>query len=295
MENVLFVYNTMSGSGTIKAKIDAINERFNKAGMVVTSVRISNTCNVDLAGLLSSGRFDRLVIAGGDGTINSIVNKMFESGVDIPVGLIPCGTSNDFAASMGLTQDLNKCLDAIIDKEPQYVDIGRLDGNKYFVGTCAGGIFVNVSYRTSNDFKRTLGSTAYYIKALTEVGSFKPFDLELIIDGSDEKIKEDALLFFITNGTHAGGFTQLINDADIKDGFMDIVIIKNCLNVELVSLFFKAVTNSLLEDKNVIHVKAGKCTVSSKKRIVLSVDGEKGDTLPVSFEVVTDKLKIYIP
>jgi diacylglycerol kinase family enzyme len=76
---------------------------------------------------------------------------------------------------------------------------------------------------------------------------------------------------------------------------MDIVIIKECLNVELVGLLFKAMTNTLLDDRNVIHIKAARCTVDSDKRIVLSVDGEKGSELPVSFEVVTDKLKIYIP
>ncbi len=111
-----------------------------------------------------------------------------------------------------------------------------------------------------------------------------------------EKVEEvEALLFFITNGSHAGGFTQLINKANLNDGLMDIVIIKNCLNVELVNLFFKAVTNNLLDDKNVIHIKAKNCTVDSDKNIVLSVDGEKGDALPVSFEVVPNKLRIYVP
>jgi diacylglycerol kinase (ATP) len=291
---VLFVYNVMSGSGTIRAKTDTVNEAFNRAGKLVTFFRISQSNDMMLREIFAGGGYDTLVVAGGDGTINSVVNDMFHSGANMPLGIIPSGTSNDFAASLGITGSFSKCLDSIINHEPRYVDIAMLNNERYFVGTCAGGIFVNVSYKTSNDFKRALGPTAYYIKALTEVGTFKPFKLE-IKAGDGRIFEEEALLFFITNGSHAGGFTQLINKADINDGLMDIVIIKECLNVELVALFFKAVTNNLLDDKNVVHIKAEKCIVSSNKRIVLSVDGEKGDALPVDFEVVPDKLKIFFP
>lgn len=294
MERVLFVYNVMSGPGTIKTKLDLMNEKFNRAGKLMCAFRIGPGNSNDLGRLISTHQFDSLVVAGGDGTINSVVNTMFDAGVNIPVGLIPSGTSNDFAASLGITGSIAKCADIILSNKPKYVDIGILDNSKYFVGTCAGGIFVNVSYSTSNDFKRALGPTAYYIKALSELGTFEPF--ELSVDSERGRSwKGSALLFFITNGSHAGGFTQLINKADISDGLMDIVIIKECMSVELVPLLIKAVTNSLLEDKNVVHIKAGKCLVSSSKKIVLTVDGEKGDSLPVDFEVVRDKLKIYFP
>ena len=244
---------------------------------------------------MNSDIFDGIIVAGGDGTINSVVNCMFNAGLNIPIGIIPCGTSNDFAASIGLSGNISKCIGYIIKGKQKYVDIGILDGKNYFVGTCAGGIFVNVSYKTSNDFKRALGPTAYYIKALAEIGTFKPFNLSLELEDSEIIEKVETLLFFITNGSHAGGFTQLIQNADLNDGLMDIVIIKNCQNVELVNLLIKAVTNNLLDDKNVIHIRAKKCKVDSDKPLVLSVDGEKGDELPVSFEVISNKLKIYVP
>ena len=294
MERVLFVYNVMSGPGTIKSKLDLMNEKFNKEGKIISAFRIGPGNNNNLGKLISSHQFDSLVIAGGDGTINSVVNTMFNSGENLPVGILPSGTSNDFAASLGITGSISKCADIILKNKPKFVDIGILDKGKYFVGTCAGGIFVNVSYSTRNDFKRALGPTAYYIKAISELGTFEPFELSVKSERG-RSWQGSAILFFITNGSHAGGFTQLINKADISDGLMDIVIIKECMSVELVPLLIKAVTNNLLEDKNVVHIKAEKCLVSSSKEIVLTVDGEKGDALPVDFEVVRDRLQIYFP
>ena len=69
---------------------------------------------MDLSEAITSDNYDSIIVAGGDGTINTVVNNMFNAGIDVPLGLIPCGTSNDFAASIGLTGNIKKCIDIII-------------------------------------------------------------------------------------------------------------------------------------------------------------------------------------
>lgn len=245
-----------------------------------------------LSDILKNEDYSRVIISGGDGTINMVVNIMLSCGVNVPIGIIPSGTCNDFARSIGMPANINKCVDIILAEKTLNIDIGLVNGETYFLNTCAGGILVNVSYSTSGELKKNIGSLAYYLKALGEISNTKPFHLKL--ETENETIELEALMFLILNGRHVGGFNNVAWKADLTDGLMDIIIIKNCWHIDLAGILIKVLANELMRDKNIISLKSQKCTIEGNRDVALSLDGEKGPSLPITVEFINKKLSVFI-
>lgn len=291
MKNALFIYNPISGDHNIPNRLNHIIGRFQDSGILVQPYRLGSDVEEKLPGILKNNNFSGVIAAGGDGTLNTVANIILKNNLDLPVGVIPAGTCNDFAGSLGIPNTLDECLDIILSGDIFEVDVGLINDDKYFLSTCAGGIFVDVSFNTHNELKKNLGPFAYYLKAITEVANIKSFKMEIKTD--TETIKEQALLFLVLNGKHGGGFSNLIREADLTDGLMDIVLFKNCSHIDMAALFIKALTNESLNDKNVTTLRARSCTIKCHCDVLLSVDGEKGPSLPVTIKFINKALKVF--
>lgn len=292
MNRSLFIYNPMSGDHSLPNKLDHIVEKFQERNSIVQFYRLHGEKDKKLEGIIKKKEFDRVIISGGDGTINSIVNLLLKDNIDVPVGVIPSGTCNDFAKCLSLPNSLNENLDIILSGRTIDVDVGLINENRYFLSTFAGGLFVNVSFSTHNELKKNFGPFAYYLKALNEVTNIKSFKLR--IETENEVLEEDSLLFLILNGKHAAGFSNVIKEADISDGLMDIVLIKSCNHIDLASLFFKVLSNDSLNDKHVIKLTAKTCVVKSNGDVGVSIDGEKAPGLPASVRFLNKALKVFV-
>lgn len=292
MKKYLFIYNPLSGNRSVPRRLDNIISRFTDKGIYIIPFRVSDGGKDRLESLLIGYTFDAVVVSGGDGTVNTVVNIMLKNNINLPIGIIPSGTCNDFARSLNIPVNLTKCIDIILNENSTEVDVGLINNDKYFFSTCAGGSFVDVSYSTSGELKKNFGPLAYYIKGMTEVTNLRPISLKITTD--NETVEQDFLLFLILNGKHAAGFTNINECADLSDGFMDIIMIKYCQHIDLLSLLFKAIGQDFLNDKNVIYLKTKKCTITGPDDFNLSVDGEKWDSLPISVEFMHKKLKIFI-
>lgn len=290
MKRAIFLYNPMSGDRGIGNKLDYIVGRFMESNVLIQPFKLLKWTNSELVEVLKNGSYEYIVAAGGDGTLNKLVNIMFENQINLPIGLVPAGTCNDFARSLNIPNDLKSCLDIILQHKIKEVDLGIINDDMYFIGTCAGGVFVNVSYNTSSELKRSFGPLAYYLKALSEVKNIKPFRIQMKTD--TEEFEQDVLLFMILNGKNAGGFTNIIEEADISDGFMDIVLIKDCYHIDLAALFFKVLTNDFINDKNVVRIKTKTCHINADEEILLTVDGEKAGRLPISVRFLNKALRV---
>ncbi|MDP4180760.1 MAG: YegS/Rv2252/BmrU family lipid kinase [Bacillota bacterium] len=291
MEKALFIYNPMSGDRIIPTKLDQILEKFQEKNIMLMPYRLHSVKDKNLTTMFQKGEFDQVIISGGDGTVNSIVNKLLKNRVDVPIGIIPSGTCNDFARCLNLPSYLNDCLDIILAGNTVEVDVGLINNSRYFLSTCAGGLFVNVSFSTHNELKKNFGPFAYYLKALNEVTNIKSFNLR--IETENEIVEEESLLFLILNGKHAAGFTNIIKEADFSDGLMDIVLIKSCSHIDLASLFFKVLSNDSLNDKHVSKLTAKSCVITSDNEVGVSVDGEKSQGLPLKVEFINKGLKVF--
>lgn len=292
MKKVLFVYNPLSGNRNVPKKLDYIVSRFLENDILAVPFRIEGDSTVKLKEILSEDTYSYVVVSGGDGTVNLIASTLLLAGIDIPIGIIPSGTCNDFARSLNIPSDLKRCMDIVLAGNISQIDAGLINNEKYCLNTCAGGNFVDVSYNTSSEFKKNFGPLAYYLTALGEVTALKPVKLKITTD--DEVVEDDILLFLILNGKHAAGLTNLIGAADLSDGYMDILLLKNCLHIELAGLIFKVLNNDFINDRNVKWLRTRKCTIEGDRDFFLSIDGEKWKGLPITIQFIRQILKVFV-
>lgn len=292
MKRAIFVYNPISGDHSISQKLDTVLKKFQDNDILVQPFRLNFKDPGALLELLHGNAFDQVFVSGGDGSLNYVVNLLLSNQIDLPVGIFPSGTSNDFARCLNLPSDISECIDVILGGKTIDVDAGLINEEQYFLSTCAGGLFVNVSFSTHNELKKNFGLFAYYLKALSELKNIKSFKLKVKTD--TEVVEEDVLLFLILNGKHAAGFYNLVEEADLSDGIMDIVLIKSCNHIDLASMFFNVLSNDYLNNKNVRKLTARSCTIKGNKQINLSVDGEKSFGLPVDIRFIHKALKVFV-
>lgn len=292
MDKVLLIYNPLSGNRTVPKKLDYIIGRFLERDLLAVPFRIDGENAGKLRRILVEDEYKFVVVSGGDGTVNLTASALLTEKLDLPMGIIPAGTCNDFARSLNIPADLRKDLDIILAGNIARVDAGLINNEKYCLNTCAGGNFVDVSYNTSNELKKNFGPFAYYLTALGEVSALRSVKLKLTTD--DEIIEDEFLLFLILNGKHAAGLSNIVGTADLSDGYMDIVLLRNCLHIELAGLLFKVLNNDITNDRNIRWLKTKKCVIEGDQGFCLSVDGERWKTLPITIEFIRQVLKIFI-
>jgi diacylglycerol kinase (ATP) len=291
MDKVLLIYNPLSGNRSIPKKLDYLIGRFFEKDLITVPFRIEGDCENKLKNILLNDVFKYVVVSGGDGTVNMTASVLLKSALDIPMGIIPGGTCNDFARSLNIPADVRKCMDIILDGNIAHIDAGLINNKKYCLNTCAGGNFVDVSYNTSSEFKKNFGPLAYYIKGLGEFSNLKPVYLKITTDS--EIIEDDFWLFIVMNGKHAAGFSNLV-EADLSDGFMDILLLKNCQPIEVAGMLFRALNNDFVNDRNVMWLRTQKCSIEGETGFSLSIDGEKWDSLPINIRFLQQILQVFV-
>jgi len=168
MKKVLLLMNAQSGQGKGKELCYRVVEGLSLLGCIVTVFPIlpkhKNLRTEELIKKLGKD-FDLIVCAGGDGTLHYLMNAILKEKLDIPMGYIPCGSTNDFAHSLGIPKDLEENLRAMVEGERFSYDVGNLQG-RFFNYIAAFGAFTKVSYGTDQELKNNLGHLAYLLESL---------------------------------------------------------------------------------------------------------------------------------
>lgn len=295
LKKALLVYNPKSGnSNLILNNFDLIATKLLKKGIILTLYSISRDYD-RLIEILKNEKYDIVILSGGDGTLSRCLTDMYNENVEFPeIAIFPTGTSNDLAKSLNLGEKIEDWINNILNKKSKFVDFGLINGNKIFLSSYAGGLFTKVSYATDKGLKKTFGKTAYYITGIDELKNIKKFDLKMKIDDNEE-ISEKAILYIILNGKNVGGFDELLKNANVDDGIMDILIVKNIENpLEISKILFDLFNGQLVNNENVRTIQAKKCVIEEvSEGIGVSIDGEEGKNEKVEIEFIRDKLKIF--
>ena len=292
MENILFIYNPNSGKRVITSQLDRIIDIFTSEGKLPTLYRLGENNNMSYEEMLRSGHFDGVVVAGGDGSVNSIIRTLINNNIDIPVGLIPTGTCNDFSRSLGMPSDIIKCARLIAQGNTTATDIGFInDGEAIFVNELAGGALVTVSINTDQNFKKMFGPLAYYISGIGELSNIKPFEIK--IKTEDAEYNETAIVFLVLNGSDMSGFSNVIREAEMQDGEMDILIFKDKNPIEITDSLFKMISGGEFKDDNVVRIRTKSCVIECDASISTTVDGEVGPAFPMKLDMKKQLVKIY--
>ncbi|MGL5575196.1 MAG: YegS/Rv2252/BmrU family lipid kinase [Sarcina sp.] len=288
MKKVKFIYNPYSGENAILAHLDTVIKMHQQKNLTIVPFRITKGEGIDSALEDIDETYEYILLAGGDGTVDSVVNAMKSKGIDLPIGILPVGTANDFAKFLGLPADITKCVEQILTTEPKAVDLGQVN-DKYFINVLSTGLFTDVSQKTDVNLKNTIGKLAYYLKGLEQLPNFRKLNMKLSTKGREEEFHMYLMLAF--NGQTAGNF-KLATEAQIDDGLLDIIIFKAVSIPELIHLFIRVLRGEILNDSRVEYFKTDNLIIESSEDIVTDIDGEKGPDFPLHVKCIRGGIKV---
>ena len=286
---VKFIYNPYSGENLILSKLDKVISHHQEAGYTIVPYRITAGEDVGVAlNNIKDGNYKYILIAGGDGTVDSVVNAMAKSGISLPIGILPVGTANDFSKFLGMPSDVEEACKQILSSEVKSVDLGSIN-DKYFVNVASTGLFTDVSQKTDVNLKNTIGKLAYYLKGLEELPNFRKLHVNIL--SKEVEFDGEMYLLLVFNGATAGNF-NLATRADACDGLLDIIMFKAVQIYELLPLFIKVLKGEHLDSNKVLYFKTDYLKVECHEDIVTDIDGEKGPDFPLEIKCIKGGLKI---
>ncbi|SFU47098.1 lipid kinase, YegS/Rv2252/BmrU family [Clostridium sp. DSM 8431] len=288
MKNVRFIYNPYSGENVILHELDKVIKLHQDKGYQIVPYRIDRDKDVSEALDIVDETYKYVLIAGGDGTVDSVVNAMKVRNLDLPIAVLPLGTANDFATFLGMSQDVSECLELILSTEAKGVDIGKIN-EKYFVNVASSGLFTDVSQKTDVNLKNTIGKLAYYLKGIEEIPNFRKLKVKLT--SKDMIYDGEMYLVLVFNGQTAGSF-KLANRADVADGMLDVIMIKAVAIREILPLLISILKGEHLDSDKVLYFKTDDVLIESTEDIVTDIDGERGPDFPLHIQCIKDGIKV---
>ncbi|QHJ71998.1 MULTISPECIES: diacylglycerol kinase [Planococcaceae] len=293
MKRARIIYNPTSGRELFRKHLPEVLERMEIAGYE-TSCH-ATTCEGDATAAAITAverKFDLIVAVGGDGTLNEVVSGVSKFENRPKIGLIPMGTTNDFARAVHIPRDINKAVDIIIQGDSVPVDVGMMN-DRYFINIAGGGRMTELTYEVPSKLKTVLGQMAYYLKGIEMLPSIRSSNVRIEYDG--EVFDDKAMMFLIGLTNSVGGFEKLAPDASINDGKFTLLILKEVNMAEFIRLASLALRGEHLSNPHVIYAKASRISVSSEERVMLNLDGEFGGVLPAVFQNLEKHIEVLVP
>ena len=238
---------------------------------------------------------DEIIAAGGDGTLNEVVNGMAESGGNVRIGLIPLGTGNDFARCLELPAGVDENIDIVLSGETKALDVVRAtsDRARYFINVSAGGFSGLVDEKLTPELKKTWGPLAYLRSAAAALPELRAYRTTVEFDG---KAKEAVDLYnvVVANGRFVAGGLPIAPDADPADGLLDVILIAARPASEVALVAAQVLLGKHLNSGVVTFRRAAKVAVSSRPGMWFNVDGELVGNDPIVFEVMPRALQFVV-
>jgi YegS/Rv2252/BmrU family lipid kinase len=233
---------------------------------------------------------DLLIIAGGDGTINEVINGIMSSENNgqrnIPLAIIPLGTANVLAKELGIPEDIHKAVNRALTGESHKISLGRINGR--FFSLMAGiGFDGEAVLGVRNDIiKKISGKAAYVVSGMKVLGTYNP-PLITIKTGEDELSGYTAL---VGNAHYYGGHFSVTPKSSVTEPILDICLFKGKTKTDMVRLIMGVIRKKHLDYDDVSYIKAREVEVTSDSTVHIQVDGDYFGTLPVRIDVVKDAL-----
>jgi YegS/Rv2252/BmrU family lipid kinase len=231
--------------------------------------------------------YGTVVAAGGDGTINEVVNGL--AGSPVALGILPVGTMNVFAHELGLPSHLEKCWEIILAGNTRTIDLARAN-EQYFVQLAGVGLDAQVVEATSWESKKTLGPLSYVISA-AQVAARKP--PRLVVE-SDGQTREGSFVL-VGNGRHYGGPLQFFRQARYDDGKLDVLIFKNVGYLDIARHLATILMGTHADQPDVEYFQTERAEVRSDEEVPVECDGEVVMKVPVTFRISSKKLRVLVP
>ena len=293
MKRARIIYNPTSGREVFRKHLGEVLEKFELAGYE-TSCH-ATTCEGDATEAAKDAverGFDLVVAAGGDGTLNEVVAGVSPFDKRPTIGLIPTGTTNDFARALRIPRDIDAAVDIIVRGETIPVDVGLMN-DRHFINIAGGGRMTELTYDVPSKLKTVLGQLAYYLKGVEMLPSIHSSHMRIEYD--DQVFDDEAMMFLVGLTNSIGGFEKLAPNSSINDGKFTLLILKKCNIAEFIRIVSLAIRGEHLGDPLVISYAAEKIKVTSSQEVLLNLDGEYGGLLPATFQNLYRHIEMFAP
>lgn len=292
------IYNPTSGQEIIKKNIAEVLDVLEDVGYETSAYQTTPeplSAQKEAERAAKAG-FDLIVAAGGDGTINEVVNGVAPLEDRPRLAFIPTGTTNDYARALKIPMGNPVEAAKIIAKNQTIkMDIGRAFGNKYFINIAAAGTLSELTYRVPSEAKSRLGYFAYVAKGAEMLPRSKSRKVRITHDHGVFEGKISLMFAALTNSI--GGFEQIAPDAKLDDGNFTLILVKTAKLFEMLALLIQAINGGQhVKDVNVEYLKTSKLkleVLDGKEPFMLNLDGEYGGDTPVELEVFHNHLEFF--
>lgn len=281
------IYNPTSGREAIRRDLVDILNVYEQAGYETSAFATTAAPNSALneARRAAQAGFDLLVAAGGDGTINEVVNGIAPLEKRPMLAIIPAGTTNDYARALRIPrEDPLESAKVVLQGKSALLDVGRAN-DTYFINIAAGGSVSELTYSVPSKLKTMYGYLAYVVKGAELITQVKPMHLHVKYD--DGEYNGIASMFFVALTNSVGGFESIVPDAQLDDGKFTLLIVKTTKLPEIITLITEVLNGGRhIDDPNLVYVKTEHIEIkpTNDMQVMINLDGEYGGDAPVIFD-----------
>lgn len=291
---ILLIVNPCSGKGNVSKYVPQICDNLEKQGYELEVIYTSKTNNGEQIIENYIRYIDAVIVCGGDGTLNEVINGIIKCHKKIDVAFIPFGTTNDFARTVKMPQNHYKLSKKLSTFKEKGVDIGSFN-NRFFYYVAAFGVCTNVSYSTEQTKKNKYGKLAYYKNGINELKKMKSYQVSIVTD--NEIIKDEFIYGAITNSISIGSFKWFKrNEFKVNDGKFELILIKKPKNFLGLIKIFASILRKKYDQKNIYYLKTTHLQIDFDKGVDWTLDGEFGGNVNHAIiENHRNKIDLLVP
>lgn len=233
---------------------------------------------------------DVVIACGGDGTLNEVVNGL--DGRDVPLGVVPLGTANDFARQTGIPEDADHAMDVILRRKPVRIDTASMNGRR-FVNVSTGGVGAEATAETPADYKASLGPLAYAITAVRKLAGSEPAR-RATFAGPGFELEADFLAFAVGSARMTGGGTLMTPDASVTDGLLDLCVIEEMSRRDFARLAVRVRHGEHVGLSGVHYAQLPWLKISATEPLTVNLDGETVQAQVCDFRARRADLLVHV-
>lgn len=276
-KKLLLIMNPKAGVMLAPKHMAEIIERFSKEGYLTQVLMTEGKGDAREFAAEYGGEADIVVVSGGDGTLNEVIDGLLSESHKTPIGYIPAGSTNDFANSVGLPKNIHECVSRIVSGNSVPVDIGSFNG-RFFSYVASFGAFTSVTYSVPQNLKNIFGHAAYVMSGINELGKLKAIHAKITLEPGtpEEEVHEgDYVLGAVCNSKSIGGILNLEKlDVDMNDGLMEVLMIRMPKDLIELSEIAAATLGGTFKAHQIDTYSAHSVTVELDDDIHWTLDGE---------------------
>ena len=278
MKRMLFIFNPFAGRRKVRGKLPELLDIFSGAGWDTQAYPTKAPLDGRNHVLRYGKEYDLIVCAGGDGTMNEISGAVSHAGLDIPMGYLPAGSTNDFGRSVGLPVNLVECAKRVTKGCKRHLDTGEING-KHFIYVVAFGPLTAISYATPQKLKNLLGRGAYVLWGIREIFSLRSTGLRASWreNGKELSITGEFLFGMVSNSLSVGGFYGITGkDVKLDDGLFEVTLIRKPRGLGDFKDIVSFVRGKKIQSGQILTFKSGEIRFQFETPVSFTVDGERG-------------------